>query len=217
MERGRFITFEGGEGVGKSTQIKLLQTHLERLGHKTIVTRNPGGTAGGQLIRELVLKGDVGRWTAMTEVLLMTADRAQHVEELILPSHEQGVWVLCDRFYDSSIVYQGAARGVGVDKVKELQKLALGDIKPDLTILMDMDVDKGLGRAVAREGASADAEDRFERMDRSLHETIRQTYLTLARKEQDRFEVVDADNSVEAIEALIWQTLKDHTGLSEDG
>lgn len=208
MTRGKFITFEGAEGVGKSTQIALLKSKLEALGIPLVVSREPGGTGGGKLIRELLLKGDVSRWTAKTEALLMAADRAQHAEELVIPNLEAGTWVILDRFYDSSVAYQGAGRGIGVEKVKELQRFAVGNLKPDLTILLDMDLDVSLKRALAREGGSTDAEDRFERMDKSFHQTLKQTFLQLAAEETDRFEIFDAGRAVEPIADDIWNTVK---------
>ncbi len=214
MAKGKFITFEGAEGVGKSTQIALLRERLEKLGIPLVVSREPGGTVGGKLIRELLLKGDISRWTAKTEALLMAADRAQHVEELIIPSLNAGKWVICDRFYDSSIAYQGAGRGIGIDKVSALQQFAVDGLKPDITILLDMDLDVSLKRALDREGETGDAEDRFERMDKSFHNALKRTFLDLADKEPDRFVTYDADRDIETIAADIWQTVKTRFALN---
>lgn len=211
--RGKFITFEGAEGVGKSTQIALLKAKLEACDIPHIISREPGGTTGGKLIREIILKGDVNRWTAKTEALLMAADRAQHVEELIKPNLEKGVWVILDRFYDSSIAYQGAGRGIGIDKVRDLQSFAVGDLKPDLTILLDMDLDISLNRALSREGDTGNAEDRFERMDKTFHQTLKQTFLDLAADEPDRFEIFDAGREVEPIADDIWETVSARFGI----
>ena len=130
----KFITLEGGEGAGKSTQIKLLNDWLLEQGLATCLTREPGGSPGAEEIRNLVLKGATDRWSGITEAMLITAGRAEHVENRIKPALEKGEWVVCDRFFDSSIAYQGAGRGVGVERVKELQTLALGDFTPDLTL-----------------------------------------------------------------------------------
>jgi dTMP kinase len=213
MAKGKFITFEGAEGVGKSTQIALLKNKLEKLGISLIVSREPGGTAGGKLIRELLLKGDVSRWTAKTEALLMAADRAQHVEELIVPSLEAGKWVICDRFYDSSIAYQGAGRGIGIEKVSALQQFAVDGLKPDMTILLDMDLDVSLRRALEREGSTSDAEDRFERMDKSFHSALKKAFLDLAKNEPNRFVTYDAGRDIETIAADIWQTIQERFEL----
>ncbi|UTW53937.1 dTMP kinase [Kordiimonas sp. SCSIO 12610] len=214
MTRGKFITFEGAEGVGKSTQIALLKEKLENQGISLVVSREPGGTAGGKLIRELLLKGDVSRWTAKTEALLMAADRAQHVEELVRPNLESGTWMILDRYYDSSIAYQGAGRGIGIEKVRALQEFATDGLRPDLTILLDMDLDVSLKRALSREGDNSDAEDRFERMDKSFHQTLKQTFLDLASKEQDRFKVVDAGRNIEVIADDIWSIVQKRFELS---
>ncbi len=205
-----FITLEGGEGSGKSTQIKLLSDWLVTEGIEHICTREPGGAPGAEQIRNLVLTGDVDRWTPMTEVLLYTAARSDHVERVIVPTLKQGKWVLCDRFTDSSIAYQGAARGVGVEKVRALQQLVLGDLKPDLTLILDLPVGVGLSRAVSREtdkSEKTDKEDRFERMEVSLHEATRKVFLDIAERSPDRCVVVDADQSVEALQECLRQLI----------
>ena len=219
--KGPFITLEGGEGSGKSTQIKLLSRWLEGLGIDHVCTREPGGAPGAEQIRGLVLTGDVDRWTPMTEVLLYTAARSDHVERVITPALESGRMVLCDRFYDSSIAYQGAGRGVGVDKVKALQKLVLGDLRPDLTLILDLPVQVGLARAVSRETGNADAqteaEDRFERMDVSMHETFRSVFLEIAEQAPDRCVVIDADRDIEALQQILRGVIAQRFGLVERG
>lgn len=215
VKKGPFITLEGGEGSGKSTQIKLLSHWLDSIGVDHVCTREPGGAPGAEQIRSLVLTGDIDRWTPMTEVLLYTAARSDHVERVIMPAIDGGRLVLCDRFYDSSIAYQGAGRGVGVEKVRDLQRLVLGDLKPDLTLILDLPVDVGLARAVSRETDKADAEDRFERMDVSLHETFRRVFLEIAEQEADRCVVIDADQNVEELQHTLRGIVAQRFGLVE--
>lgn len=212
-EPSRFITLEGGEGAGKSTQIKLLNDWLNELGINTCLTREPGGCPEAEQIRDLVLKGATDRWTSMTEALLMTASRAEHVERKVKPALSGGDWVICDRFFDSSIAYQGAGRGLGMERVKDLQTLALGEFQPDLTIILDLPVEVGLSRAIARESEKSDMEDRFERMDLSFHETLRNAYLTIAAQEPQRCAVLDADTSPEALHKHIKDTVVSKFGL----
>ncbi len=203
LEPARFISLEGGEGAGKSTQIKRLANWLEQQGVQVCATREPGGSPGAEQIRELLVKGAGDRWASMTEALLMTAARAEHVERRIKPALSEGQWVLCDRFFDSSIAYQGAGRGLGTDRVKALQTLALGPFEPDLTILLDLPVSVGLARAKAREGEkanSADSEDRFESLDLSFHETLRAAYIKIASSEPSRCVILDADKTPEALQ-----------------
>lgn len=214
-KKGHFITLEGGEGSGKSTQIKLLSQWLDGLGVDHVCTREPGGAPGAEQIRNMVLTGDIDRWTPMTEVLLYTAARSDHVERVITPALEEGRTVICDRFYDSSIAYQGAGRGVGVEKVRALQRLVLGDMKPDLTIILDLPVEVGLSRAVSRETDRVDAEDRFERMDISMHETFRRVFLEIAKQAPDRCVVIDADQSVDALQQRLRSKISDRFGLMD--
>jgi len=211
--KSRFITLEGGEGSGKSTQIKLLANWLSEIGVEHICTREPGGAPGAEQIRNLVLTGDVDRWTPMTEVLLYTAARSDHVERVVLPALEEDKWVLCDRFSDSSVAYQGAGRGVGIEKVRDLQKLVLGDFKPDLTLVLDLPVTVGLGRAVSRESGKVDMEDRFERMEVSLHEASREVYLSIAKEEPDRCVVVDADQSIDELQQCLRRIITEKFGI----
>lgn len=206
-QNGYFISLEGGEGAGKSTQIKLLKEWLENKGLAVCETREPGGSPSAEQIRDLVLKGATDRWTSMTEALLMTASRAEHVERKIKPALQNGDWVICDRFFDSSIAYQGAGRGLGMDRVKELQTLVLGDFTPDLTLILDLPVEIGLRRAIARESAKSDMEDRFERMDRSFHEKLRAAYLEIAAKEPERCVVLNADTTPEDLQSDIRAVL----------
>ena len=198
--RGRFISFEGGEGVGKSTQIHTLAEFLKGEGHKVIVTREPGGTDGGEAIRNLVLEGSTDKWDAMTELLLIYAARRDHVIRVVKPALQRGEWVLCDRYADSSIVYQGVVQGLGAETVRRLHRLALGNFWPDMTILLDMDANEGLSRADKRD---ADASYRFERMGAAFHDKVREAFLNLADDDKARFAVVHAAAEVETVSANI--------------
>ncbi len=208
-----FITLEGGEGSGKSTQIKLLSEWLESMGVDHLCTREPGGALGAEEIRTMVLTGDVDRWTPLTEVLLYTAARSDHVERVIVSALNSGTWVLCDRFADSSIAYQGAGRGVGVEKVKALQNLVLDDLKPDLTLVLDLSIEVGLSRAMSREGDKAVKEDRIERMGADLHKQTREVFLELAKEESDRCVVVNADKSIDDLQQELRGIISERFGL----
>jgi len=167
--RGRFITLEGGEGAGKSTQIKRLTARLAARGIEAVATREPGGTPGAEAIRSLLVTGDVARWDAVTETLLHYAARREHVEKTVRPALARGAWVISDRFADSTMAYQGHAGAVGAARVAALHKLVLGDFQPDLTLILDLPVQVGLARAKARAGI----EDRYERMGLAFHEALR--------------------------------------------
>lgn len=195
---GKFITFEGGEGSGKSTQIQLLKDHLQSKGYDVIVTREPGGTPDAEEIRHLLVNGDPAKWDAMTELLLMFAARRDHLVKKIWPAVKKGVWVLSDRFADSSMAYQGYAHGLGQEKVQALYDLVIGQYKPDLTLILDIDPKEGLLRAGARamEGAQ---EDRFEQLGLSFHQKIREAFLTIAAADQSRCKILQANQSIEAL------------------
>ena len=199
MTAGRLITFEGGEGCGKSTQIKRLASALDLRGERFLVTREPGGSPGAEDIRRLLVEGEPGRWDAITEALLVSAARRDHVERVIRPALAEGRWVLCDRFHDSTTAYQGAGHGVDADTLEELRRIALGDLRPDLTLLLDLDIDIGLGRAQGRGGK----ETRFERFDRAFHQRVRDGFLTIARTEPGRVRLIDASDTPEAVAAAI--------------
>lgn len=211
-QKPRFISLEGGEGAGKSTQIRLLSDWMENLGFSICTTREPGGSPGAEEIRDLLLKGEGDRWASMTEALLMAASRAEHVERRVKPALNAGDWVLCDRFFDSSVAYQGAGRGLGMERVKALQTMALGDFKPDLTLILDLPVEVGLGRAKAREAEKTDSEDRFENLDISFHETLRNAYLKIAADEPDRCVVIDADKTPDALQVEIRSIIEGRFG-----
>lgn len=209
----QFVTFEGGEGAGKSTQIDLVSIWLKDKGIEHVVTREPGGSPGAEIIRDILVKGATDRWQPMTEALLMTAARAEHVSRTIKPALENGKWVLCDRFFDSTVAYQGAARGLGMPEMRNLQSLALGSFQPDLTFIFDLPVKQGLARARGRENEKEidmDKEDRFERMDLTFHLALHQGFLAIADLEPDRCKVIDAMRSIDAIHVDICSQLEEH-------
>lgn len=198
----QFITLEGGEGTGKSTQAKRLAAKLGERGIDAIVTREPGGSAGAEQIRELFVHGEPGRWSALTETLLVFAARVDHVEKTIKPALASGKWVICDRFTDSTYAYQGVARGTDREIIRRVQSAAIGDFKPGLTLVLDLPVSVGLERAKVRSGS----ENRFEQFDAAFHEKLRQAFLDIAKKNGDRCVVIDASGSEEQVADLIWQT-----------
>ncbi|MXY40341.1 MAG: dTMP kinase [Rhodospirillaceae bacterium] len=189
---GRFITVEGGEGAGKSTQIRRLATWLDGQGIETVVTREPGGTPGAEAVRALLVTGDTERWDATTEALLVSAARRDHAERLIRPGLARGAWVLCDRFADSTLAYQGYAGGLPLDGLTALTRFAVGDLTPDLTIVLDLPAEAGLARAGRRMAAGPEAETRFEGRDLRFHEAVRDGFLDIARKDPARCVVLDA-------------------------
>ena len=194
MSSGKFLTFEGVEGAGKSTQISLLAQYLKDLGYNVFLTREPGGSSLGEALREILLDERQKDIVPMAELLLMAAARAQHIEEKIKPALEDGNWVLCDRFTDSSIAYQGAGRGLGALRVQELMELVFGNFVPDLTIILDLEWKDGLRRATKNSKA-----DRFEKEGGKFFGPVRDTFLSLSRKDS-RYQVFDASSSVEAIQ-----------------
>src|ERR1051326_1239622 len=201
--RGTFISFEGGEGAGKSTQARLLRTALEARGHPVLLTREPGGSPGAEEIRKLLVEGEPERWTPLAETLLFVAARADHVARVIGPALASGTWVISDRFSDSTFVYQGLARGLGLDAVRNLQKAALGDFAPDLTIILDVEPRSVLERAAAR-GAK---ENRFERFDAAFHQRLRDGFLSIAAQEPRRCAVIDASEPPEGVAANVMRTV----------
>lgn len=196
---GRFITLEGGEGAGKSTQIRLLAEALRADGHGVVVTREPGGSPGAEAIRHLLVNGDTGRWLPVSEALLLAAARYDHVQRTIRPALEQGQWVLCDRFADSTLAYQGAGHGLDPALLAQLRDIATAGLRPDLTLILDIDPAIGLARAAARHAG----EDRYEQMDRGFHQRLREAYLTIAKAEPDRCVIIDASADVAAIQGAI--------------
>ncbi|MBO6756690.1 MAG: dTMP kinase [Roseibium sp.] len=207
---GQFITFEGGEGAGKSTQIARLKAHLEAAGLTVCVTREPGGSPGAETIRELLLSGAAQKLGPRGEALLFAAARADHVDSLIAPALARGEWVLCDRFADSTRVYQGEA-GVKGNILDMLETIAVAGQRPDLTILIDVPAETGLARVNTRVASlSSDGPDRFEGEELAVHERRRMLFLDLARREPARFVVIDGRQSAEKVEADIWLAVRQH-------
>jgi dTMP kinase len=198
----RFITLEGGEGAGKSTQIKLLAAKLAAQNIKHITTREPGGTPEAENIRELILSGPKERWDPITELLLMFAARREHCRRVIWPAIENGQWVISDRFADSTMAYQGYAQGAGRAAVEQIQAVTLHQFVPDLTIILDIPVDTGAGRVKSR-GAG----NRLDTMDAAFHQAVRDGFLDIARREPDRCVVINADAAPEAVADTIWQVV----------
>ncbi len=203
--RALFISFEGGEGCGKSTQLELLAAQLRALNHPVHVTREPGGTALGERIRHLLKHDDAGRgMCAESELLLFAASRAQLVREVILPRLNAGCHILCDRFFDSTTVYQGVARQLPTSVVAAINELAIGGLKPDLTFLCDLPAEMGIARARERGGKSF---DRMETEALAFYEAVRKGYLVLAEREPERFHVVDGAATVATIKERIWDVV----------
>lgn len=200
--RGRFITLEGVEGVGKSTNLQFVADHLRRAGRTVVVTREPGGVPCAERIRDVLLAGDAGSMPAMSELLLMFAARAAHLEELILPALAAGSWVVCDRFTDASYAYQGAGRGLPEAFIGQLEQAVQGDLRPDLTLLLDADLE-ATGRRRAQRGVT----DRFEREDGEFFRRVRAGYLARAVAHPDRVRVVSASEPLAIVQARLREVL----------
>lgn len=200
---GRFITLEGGEGVGKSSNLEYIRDHLETAGKSVIVTREPGGTPLGELIRALLLDHRHDGMSADTELLLMFAARAQHLAQIIRPALAQGQWVLCDRFTDATYAYQGAGRGISAERIAVLEDWVQGALRPDMTVLLDAPVAVSLAR-VGRRGENA---DRFEKEESIFFERVRQGYLDQARYFPERFRVIDAGQTLDVVRNQLRRTL----------
>ncbi|PIC00319.1 dTMP kinase [Caulobacter sp. X] len=198
MTQGFFISFEGGEGAGKSTQIRRLAERLQTAGHDVVVTREPGGSPGAEAIRELLVNGAADRWSPVTETLLMYAARRDHVERVIRPALAKGAIVLCDRFADSTRAYQGAGGDAPASLIASLEDHVLGGTVPDLTLILDLPAEVGLQRAEARGGAA-----RFESKGLAFHERLRAGYLEIARREPERCVVIEANADIDAVTASI--------------
>ena len=205
MTQGRFITIEGVEGVGKSTNIALVKSLLEARGYEVLLTREPGGTPTGERIREILLDKDEQAMTAMTELLLVFAARSQHVSQVIMPALAAGQWVISDRFTDSSYAYQGGGRELGIEIVAALEAQVLADFRPDLTIVLDVDIASGLERATREAEA-----DRFESEQTSFVQRVRETFLTLA--EADRYRVIDAGQPIEKVQVDLTEVIVEFIG-----
>ena len=206
--RGRFISFEGGEGSGKSTQIKMLAERLEVAKLRVVVTREPGGSPGAEVIRHLLLSGIGKLLGADAETLLFAAARDDHARTVILPALAQGSWVLSDRFFDSTRVYQGRLGEVAPGLLNAMQRVTIGDLKPDLTIILDVPVEVGLKRAAVRRGNAEP--DRFESENVQFHQRLREAYQELAAVEPERCVLVDATGDPSAVATSVWSALRTH-------
>ncbi len=200
MTRGIFITLEGGEGAGKTTQLRSLRERLEKSGKNVIASREPGGTPGAEALRKLLVNGDAYNWDAVTETLLHFAARRDHVEKLIRPALEEGAVVLCDRFADSTLAYQGHGHGLDLKIVEAIRDATIGGLKPDLTFLLDLPAEEGLKRAARSQS--------YERLPLEFHQCLRDGFRTMARAEPERFVVVDATQSAEKVTEILLSEIK---------
>jgi len=209
VARGKFITLEGGEGAGKSTQQNRLVARLSELGLQVVATREPGGSEGAEAIRELLVNGPPDKWSATTEVLLMNAARRDHLERRILPALERGAWVVCDRFADSTRAYQGAGGDADPALIDLIERQVVGGTRPDLTLILDLPVEDGLRRAAHRGGGEA----RFEAKGTAFHQRLRQGFLDIAAAEPERCVVIDSTAEPDAVSDTIWTAVRDRLGL----
>ncbi|HEX7073110.1 MAG TPA: dTMP kinase [Hyphomicrobiaceae bacterium] len=211
MARGKFITFEGGEGAGKSTQARLLADRLQARGIHVVLTREPGGSAFAEQVRQLILDPGTADHSALSEALLFSAARADHLERTIRPALEAGHWVICDRFSDSTRVYQGVAGGLPKGVIEALERIVVDDTVPDVTIVLDLPASDGLERARGRSGkampAGPDA-DNYEGRPLSYHERLRDGFLMIATAEPERCVVVDATQKIEEVAEQVWTSIE---------
>ncbi len=214
MVRGKFITFEGGEGAGKSTQAALLAKGLRQAGLDVLTTREPGGAPGAEAIRALLVTGEVGRWEPFTEAMLNYAARHEHLKKTILPALEKGQWVISDRFADSTMAYQGYGHGLDREIITRLHRLVVGSFAPDLTLILDLDASVGLERSRERleEGEGA-KEDRYERMADDFHRRLREGFLNVAKREVERCAVLDAAGGVEEVQQAVRRVVRSRLGV----
>jgi dTMP kinase len=207
---GKFITFEGPEGSGKSTQVKRLAGQLEEQGIKVVCTREPGGTATGEAIRNILQYDAVAEPLGeRAELLLFAASRAQLMNHVILPALGRGEWVICDRFIDSTMAYQGFARGMPIDTLDRINDFAINSRKPDLTLLLDLDIGRGFQRLEKRYADGSASADRFEREARAFHQRVRAGYHQLAGREPERFRIIDADQAMDEVASKVWKAVKE--------
>lgn len=206
---GRFITLEGGEGAGKSTQIARLKSWLEGRGRTVVATREPGGSPGAELIRKLLVEGPAERWDGTTEALLHFAARHEHLRSTVWPALERGDWVISDRFADSTLAYQGYGHGVDGEIFELLYHVAVGIFRPDLTLILDLPVEVGLARAAARPGA----ETRYESLPRDFHARVRAGFLEIAALDPQRCVVIDATGDIDATAAAIARAVGERLGV----
>ncbi len=202
---GRFITFEGGEGAGKSSQAGILANRLMRAGRRVLSTREPGGTPFAEDVREALLSGRVSQHGPLAEAVMFAVARADHIEQAISGALQQGAWVVCDRFLDSTRAYQGATAGVPKGLINALERLTVGDLLPDITFILDIPAEEGLARAKAR--AEGEAADRFEGQELILHERIRRAFLDIAEEEPDRCIVIDASQPEAMVAEDVWEAV----------
>ena len=203
MARGLFITFEGGEGAGKSTQVRALAARLREAGREVVETREPGGSPGAEALRELVVTGGADRWTPLSELLIMNAARDDHLHRTVRPALARGAVVVSDRFADSSRAYQGAGGGVEAAVVAAVEAAVVGAGAPDLTLILDLPVEAGLARAAHRGG-----HDRFEKKGIAFHERLRNAFLAIAALERERCVVLDAELPVDALAEAVWAAVE---------
>ena len=209
VTRGQFVTFEGGEGAGKSTQARLLVERLQARGISVVLTREPGGSDGAEALRNLLVIGDADRWTPTAETLLMYAGRSDHLTRLIRPALEAGTWIVCDRFSDSTRAYQGAGGGVSPAFIEAIEDEVVGSDKPDLTLVFDMPVEIGLERAFGRDMFEA----RFESKGLAFHQRLRDAFLAIARDEPGRCALIDAGGTLDEVAAQVWSTVAERLDL----
>ena len=207
--RGRFITLEGGEGAGKSTQAARLRTLLETHGRTVVTTREPGGSPGAEMIRKLLVEGPVERWDGMTEALLHFAARRDHLRSTVWPALAQGTWVISDRFADSTLAYQGHGHGLDRSVFDQLYDVVIGDFRPDLTLILDLPIEIGLARAAKRRGT----ETRYESLPVDFHARVRAGFLEIAHHQPERCVVIDASGDIEATATAIARVTAERLGV----
>jgi len=205
---GRFITLEGGEGAGKSTQIVRLADWLKARGRDVVTTREPGGAPGAEMIRKLLVEGPAERWDGTTEALLHFAARRDHLRATVWPALERGAWVVSDRFADSTRAYQGYGHGLDLEALDRLYEVAVDGFRPDLTVILDLPVEAGLARAAARRGT----ETRYESLPRDFHDRVRKGFLEIAQAEPKRCAIVDASQNIDGIAQAIARAVADRLG-----
>ncbi len=213
MSRGKFITIEGGEGAGKSTQVARLCARLRGQSFDVVATREPGGSEAALEVRRLLVEGAVDRWDPLSELLLHSVARREHLVTTVRPALKAGKWVVSDRFADSTMAYQGYGHGLGREAVESVTGLVVGETKPDLTIILDLPVQAGLARAHERGHADHSAEDRYERMGVAFHVRLREGFLDIARREPERCVIVDAAVDVESVAEAVWRAAAERLNL----
>ncbi len=206
---GKFITFEGGEGAGKSTQVELLAKRLADKGIEVVTTREPGGTPGAELVRHLLKTGMLEPLGPFTETVMVSAARDDHLNEVIRPALNEGKWVISDRFSDSTRAYQGSAGGVAPEVINALERIVVGNDQPDLTLLLDLSLETGMKRAKSRAGQECVEDDRFDRQGREFHKNLREAFQDIAEQNPDRVVVVDAGRLKRSVSSSVWKVVQD--------